>query len=112
MVTIRPSHRRLQRRLVDLDLSTAPVGYSTNPSDVDENFVARLQSLAIASSIAPAPRSTRIRKQVGAVIGAVGILGWAGAAAAGASVGLAATGNLPAPVQEVVADVLDVVKIN
>lgn len=112
MMTIRPSHRRLQRRLVDLDLSTAPVGYSTNPSDVDENFVARLQSLAIASSIAPAPRSTRIRKQVGAVIGAVGILGWAGAAAAGASVGLAATGNLPAPVQEVVADVLDVVKIS
>ena len=112
MMTIRPSHRRLQRRLVELDLSTAPVGYSTNPSDVDENFVARLQSLAIASSIAPAPRSTRIRKQVGAVIGAVGILGWAGAAAAGASVGLAATGNLPAPVQEVVADVLDVVKIS
>lgn len=112
MVTIRPSHRRLQRRLGELDLSTAPVGYSTNPSDVDENFVARLQSLAIASSIAPAPRSTRIRKQVGAVIGAVGILGWAGAAAAGASVGLAATGNLPAPVQEVVADVLDVVKIS
>ena len=112
MMTIRPSHRRLQRRLVELALSTAPVGYSINPSDVDENFVARLQSLAIASSIAPAPRSTRIRKQVGAVIGAVGILGWAGAAAAGASVGLAATGNLPAPVQEVVADVLDVVKIS
>ena len=112
MMAIRPSHRRLQRRLVELDLSTAPVGYSTNPSDVDENFVARLQSLAVASSIAPAPRSTRIRKQVGAVIGAVGILGWAGAAAAGASVGLAATGNLPAPVQEVVADVLDVVKIS
>ena len=112
MMTIRPSHRRLQRRLVELDLSTAPAGYSTNPSDVDENFVARLQSLAIASSIAPAPRSTRIRKQVGAVIGAVGVLGWAGAAAAGASVGLAATGNLPAPVQEVVADVLDVVKIS
>ena len=45
---------------------------------------------------------------MGAVIGAVGIL----AAAAGASVGSAATGNLPAPVQEVVADVLDVVKIS
>ena len=112
MMTIRPSHRRLQSRLAELALSTAPVGYSTDPSDVDENFVARLQSLAIASSIAPAPRSTRIRKQVGAVIGAVGILGWAGAAAAGAGVGLAATGNLPAPVQEVVADVLDVVKIS
>ncbi|MGB1688948.1 MAG: hypothetical protein ACPHHT_10430, partial [Ilumatobacteraceae bacterium] len=112
MMTIRPSHRRLQSRLAELALSTAPVGYSTDPSGVDENFVARLQSLAIASSIAPAPRSTRIRKQVGAVIGAVGILGWAGAAAAGAGVGLAATGNLPAPVQEVVADVLDVVKIS
>ena len=112
MMTIRPSHRRLQSRLAELALSTAPVGYSTDPSDVDENFVARLQSLAIASSIAPAPRSTQIRKKVGAIIGAVGILGWAGAAAAGASVGLTATGNLPAPVQEVVADVLDVVKIS
>ena len=91
-MTIRPSHRRLQSRLAELALSTAPVGYSTDPSDVDENFVARLQSLAIASSIAPAPRSTRIRKQVGAVIGAVGILGWAGAAAAGAGVGAVTCG--------------------
>ena len=112
MMTIRPSHRRLQHRLAELARSTAPLGFSTDPADADENFVARLQSLAIASSIAQAPRSTRIRRQVGAVIGAVGILGWAGAAAAGASVGLAATGNLPAPIQEVVADVLDVVKIS
>jgi len=107
MMTIRASHRRLQSRLADLALSTEPVGYPTDPSEVDANFVARLQSLAIASSITPSGRSTRLRRQLGAVVGAVGILGWAGAAAAGASVGLAATGNLPAPVQNVVADVLD-----
>jgi len=109
---LRPSNRRLKHRLADHARSTAPFGYSTDPADADENLVARLQSLAVASSIAPVPRSTRLRRQVGAVIGAVGILGWAGATAASASVGLAATGNLPAPVQEVVADVLDVVKIS
>ena len=112
MMAIRPSHRRIQERLVNLALSSEPVGYPTDPSQVDANFVARLQSLAIASSITPTRRSTRLRRQFGAVIGAVGILGWAGAAAAGASVGLAATGNLPAPVQDVVADVLDVVNIS
>ena len=112
MMAIRASHRRLQSRLADLALSTQPVGYPTDPSEVDANFVARLQSLAIASSVTPSRRSTRVRRQLGAVVGAVGILGWAGAAAAGASVGLAATGNLPAPVQNVVADVLDVVNVN
>ncbi len=112
MMTIRPSHRRIQQRLADLALSTEPVGYPTNPSEVDANFVSRLQSLAVASSITPSRRSTRLRRQLGAVVGAVGIIGWAGAAAAGASVGLAATGNLPAPVQDVVADVLDVVNIS
>ena len=45
------------------------------------------------------------------LIGSVGIVGWTGAMAAGASAGLAATGNLPDPIQQVVADVLKVVNI-
>ena len=106
MMTIRPSHRRLQRRLESRP--TAPVGYSLIRR-CGRELVARL-SLAIASSIAPVLGQREL--QTGGRIGVVGILGWAGAAAAGAGVGLAATGNLPAPVQEIVADVLDVVKIS
>ena len=41
----------------------------------------------------------------------VGLVGWTGAVAAGASAGLAATGNLPDPIQQVVADVLEGVNI-
>ena len=111
-MTLRPSHRRIQERLAHLALATEPIGYPADPTQVDTNLVARLQSLAVASSITPSRRSTRLRRQLGAVVGAVGILGWAGAAAAGASVGLAATGNLPAPVQDVLADVLEVVNVS
>ena len=111
MIAFLPSSRSLRGRLANLATSTAPVGYPSNPALVDGDLVARLQSLAIASSITTEAKSGRLRRRVAALIGAVGVFGWAGAAAAGASVGLATTGNLPAPVQDVVADVLEVVNI-
>ncbi|MGA1566564.1 MAG: hypothetical protein ACO39Q_10190, partial [Ilumatobacteraceae bacterium] len=111
MIALLPTSRSLRRRLSDLAVATAPVGYPNDPAAVDGDLLARLQSIAIASSVTTEARTGRLRRRVAAVIGAVGVFGWAGAAAAGASVGLATTGNLPAPVQEVVADVLEVVNI-
>ena len=49
---------------------------------VDADLVARLCSLAVASSLAPAPRVHRWRRRIGAVVGAAGVFGWAGPAAA------------------------------
>jgi hypothetical protein len=48
-MTLRPSHRRIQERLAHLAMATEPVGYPADPTQVDTNFVARLQSLAVAS---------------------------------------------------------------
>ncbi|MGA0272572.1 MAG: hypothetical protein ACO3O1_12105, partial [Ilumatobacteraceae bacterium] len=99
-----PSDRRLALRLADL--RAMEVAF-----DVDQDLVARLRSLAIASSADPTLVKGRWKRRVGAAIGAVGVFGWAGAAAAGASVGLVSTGSLPDPIQNVVADVLEVVNI-
>ena len=116
-VEMRPANRALRRRLRDLSSTTAPLGLPMSAAEpgalagIDADLVARLCSLAVASSMAPAPRVHRWRRRIGAVVGAAGVFGWAGAAAAGASVGLVSTGNLPAPVQRVVADVLEVVNV-
>ncbi|NBU96029.1 MAG: hypothetical protein EBS20_09105, partial [Actinobacteria bacterium] len=99
-----PENRRLQRRLAAQRADE--VQFSA-----DAVMIENLVSLAVASSMAADARSGRLRRRIGAVIGTIGVFGWAGAAAAGASVGLASTGNLPDPVQRVVADVLEVVNI-
>ncbi len=99
-----PENRRLQRRLAAQRADEVPFS-------ADAVMIENLVSLAVASSMAAEARSGRLQRRIGAVIGAIGVFGWAGAAAAGASVGLASTGNLPDPVQRVVADVLEVVNI-
>ena len=99
-----PPNRRLALRLADLRATEAAF-------EVDQDLVARLRSLAIASSADPTLAKGRWKRRVGAAVGAIGVFGWAGAAAAGASVGLVSTGSLPDPIQNVVADVLEVVNI-
>ncbi len=77
-----------------------------------EDLAARLQSLAVASSFEIDARKGRLGRKVVAVLGSIGVVGWIGVTGAAASVGLAATGNLPAPVQNVVSTVFDVVGID
>jgi len=99
-----PVNRRLQQRLATPRLDEVPF-------TPDAVMIDNLVSLAVASSMAADATSGRWRRRIAAVIGTIGVFGWAGAAAAGAGVGLASTGNLPDPVQRVVADVLEVVNI-
>lgn len=76
-----------------------------------ESMAARLRSLAVASSVGATASHGRLKRQVIATVGAVGLVGWASFGTASAFVGLAATGNLPAPVQNFVSDVLDTVGV-
>ena len=92
--------RRLRRRL-QVVKNQAP---AFDPASVN---IENLASLAVASHLAAQETSGGWRRRLAALIGGVGIVGWTSAVAAGASAGLAATGNLPDPVQQVVADVLE-----
>ena len=92
--------RRLRRRL-QVVTNQAP---AFDPASVN---IENLASLAVASHLAAQETSGGWRRRLAALIGGVGIVGWTSAVAAGASAGLAATGNLPDPVQQVVADVLE-----
>ena len=86
----------------------------------DTRFVApsstlaeRLPALAAASGLAVVPRRTRVGRRVAALVGSIGILGWLTMAGAGAAVvGASATGVLPDPVQQFVADVVTTVGID
>ena len=96
--------RRLRRRLRTVS-AQAP---TFDPTSVN---IENLAALATASNLAAQRTTGGWRRRLVALIGSVGIVGWTGAVAAGASAGLAATGNLPDPIQQVVADVLEGVNI-
>ena len=96
--------RRLRRRLEALS-AQAP---TFDPTSVN---IENLAALATASNLAGQRATGGWRRRIVALIGSVGLVGWTGAVAAGASAGLAATGNLPDPIQQVVADVLEGVNI-
>lgn len=79
-----------------------------------DDLAARLQSLAVAASFEVGATKGRYRRKFVAAIGSIGVIGWIGwigVTGAAASVGLASTGNLPAPVQDVVSSVFGVVGI-
>ena len=79
--------------------------------EVAENLAARLKSLAVSSSQMEEARQGRVGRKVLALIGSVGIFAWVGVTGVAASVGLVATGNMPAPIQNVVSSVLEVAGI-
>ena len=95
----------LVRRLESLDEQTSSTSLDT------DDLAARLRSLAVAASFDKPPRAVRIRRRAVAFLTAIGVFGWVGITGAAASIGLAATGNLPAPIQDTVSNVLDVVGI-
>ena len=111
MSAIFPASRNIRRRLALVEVKSTPAGCPTNSVAVDGDLAVRLSSLAVTSSAKAEVKARRLRRRVSAAIGAIGIAGWAGVAATGLSVGLAGTGNLPAPVQGVVADVLEMIRI-
>jgi len=102
----------LSRR--DLVSMLEAMGGAPMPSVVDDadSLASRLRSLAIAGSFEGGVSRGRWGRRVVAVVGAVGLVGWTGLGVASASVGLAVTGNLPAPVQDFVSDVFEVVGLD
>ena len=101
------------------DLSRRALGRRLAATRVDvplddrwaDDLATRLSSLAVAASFESGAKKGRLRRKFLAAIGSIGVIGWIGVTGAAASVGLATTGNLPAPIQDVVSDVFDVVGI-
>lgn len=102
---------RLSRRSLSARLEATRVDVPLNDAFADD-LAARLKSLAVAASFEAGAKKGRLRRKFVAVIGSMGVIGWIGVTGAAASVGLATTGNLPAPIQRVVSSVFDVVGID
>ena len=102
----RVSRRSLTTRLAELRIE------ETLDDVLVDDLAARLQSLAVAASFEVGAKKGRLRRKFVAAIGSIGVIGWMGVTGAAASVGLATTGNLPAPVQDVVSTVFEVVGID
>ncbi|MDA2958359.1 MAG: hypothetical protein O3B66_09020 [Actinomycetota bacterium] len=102
----RVSRRSLATRLAELRVE------ETLDDVFMDDLAARLQSLAVAASFEVGAKKGRLRRKFVAAIGSIGVIGWVGVTGAAASVGLATTGNLPAPVQDVVSTVFEVVGID
>lgn len=99
------SRRQMRKRVRD----SVDTSFAAQSSTLPE----RLSDLARAGSMAE-PRSARSRaaRWILAVAESVGLIGWVTMGTAGAMAVAAATGVLPDPVQQVVADVVHVVGID
>ena len=84
----------------------------TSFSPSSSTLLERLPELASASSLSMPKRPTRIVRRLAAVLGSIGIVGWLTMASAGALVGVSAVGELPDPIQQFVADIVDNVGID
>jgi hypothetical protein len=72
----------------------------------------RLPDLAKASLLAKPARHARFGRRFAAAVGSIGIVGWLTMTSAGALVGISATGDLPDPIQQFVADVVETIGID
>lgn len=88
-------------------------------ASTDESFASpsstlaeRMSGLAMASSTVRPPFVARFGRRFATALASVGIIGWMTMAGAGAMVTVAAVGDLPDPVQQFVADVVDHVGID
>ena len=98
------SERELRRRL----RASTDTSFEASSSTLGE----RLQALAMASSSAPPPLHRRWGRRIVAILASIGLVGWLSTGVASASVVLAATGNLPDPVQQFVADAVEVLGVD
>lgn len=79
---------------------------------VDNDLAARLQSLAIASSMNTQPSPARVIRRVLSIAGRVSAIGWIAVAAVVATVSLSSVNVLPDPLQTAMSNVFNVVGIN
>jgi hypothetical protein len=98
------SRRQLRKRLRD----STDTSFSTPSSTLMD----RLPDLARSGSPTPHPTGSRLGRRVAAVVGSFGLVGWLTVGSAGALMTVAATGSLPDPIQQFVADVVHIVGID
>ena len=80
--------------------------------DVDNDLAARLQSLAIASSMNSQPSPARVIRRALVMAGRVSAIGWIAVAAVVATISLSSVNVLPDPLQTAMSNVFNVVGIN
>jgi hypothetical protein len=97
------SKRQMRKRL----RQSTDTSFSAKSSTLHE----RLPALARAGSGASSSAS-RLGRRIAAVVGSFGLVGWLTVGSAGALMTVAATGSLPDPIQQFVADVVHIVGID
>jgi len=80
--------------------------------DIDNDLAARLQSLAIASSMDKRQSEFRVVRRALVLVGRVSAIGWVAIAAVVATVSLSSLNVLPDPMQVAMSNVLNVFGIN
>lgn len=97
-----------KRELRDRMQQSADESFSTPSSTLME----RLPDLAKASTGSSTPLLVRAGRRMAGTLASIGLIGWLTMGGAGAIMTVAAVGDLPDPVQQFVADVVEVVGID
>jgi len=105
------SHAAIRHRLNSLGLHSYASEMDVR-QDIDNDLAARLQSLAIASSIDKRQSEFRVVRRALVLVGRVSAIGWVAIAAVVATVSLSSLNVLPDPMQVAMSNVLNVFGIN
>ncbi len=105
------SRRAIRQRLNSLGIHSKE-SETVAQQAIDHDLAARLQSLAIASSMDIQPSPFRVIRRALVLAGRVSAIGWIAVAAVVATVSLSSVNVLPDPLQVAVSNVLNVVGIN
>ena len=97
-----------KRKLRDRMQRSADESFSTPSSTLME----RLPEMAKVSAVSGSPVLVRVGRRIFGTLASIGLIGWLTMCGAGALMAVAAVGDLPDPVQQIVADVVQVVGID
>ncbi|MCX6510505.1 MAG: hypothetical protein NT081_06795 [Actinobacteria bacterium] len=97
-----------KRKLRDRMQRSADESFSTPSSTLME----RLPEMAKVSAESGSPVLVRVGRRIFGTLASIGLIGWLTMSGAGALMAVAAVGDLPDPVQQIVADVVHVVGID
>jgi|GEM_PF-6760978 len=97
-----------KRKLRDRMQRSADESFSTPSSTLME----RLSEMAKVSAESGSPVLVRVGRRIFGTLASIGLIGWLTMCGAGALMAVAAVGDLPDPVQQIVADVVQVVGID
>ena len=105
------SRAAIRHRLSALDLH-GEEDKVVNRQAIDNDLAARLQSLAVASSLDIQQSPFRIVRRAAVLAGRVSTLGWIAVAVVAAAISLSSVNVLPDPLEVAVSNVLNMVGIN